>query len=416
MEKKLTENKYCLDIEKLNPDKELIPLLENINTFMLLEEYSRADDLANKIINEKPTSPVGWFAKAVVVSNNFKAKSLCDKSFIDKYKIYEKNILNAIKISSEKAKEYISEKHNNYEKECIEFTEGGIIHSLSLLFDDAIENRRTSKEVCYILAMAYDKDDMRERISFALTKDQNNLYFGLYSALLHVNRINYKNYESGYDSSTSETIEEALGLMFVNPRQSTSDTEDIYISVIIQLCSFLNINSDNIHKYYTEEKRKEYEEEKRIEEEKRDAEEKRKLEELIEEDRKHRKELKKNKIKNLIKRTVLVAFLLCVAVLLAICLVELSRSSPRAVIAEPITEFVDQTDDGNHCYYVMADNCNAINVRTGPGKNYDVVTVIRDRSIKLHPTGMTDGDWIAISTEEFGEAWVNKDVVKMVEE
>lgn len=416
MDNNSVENKSCIDIERMNTEKEFIPVLENINAFILLEEYSRASDLADKIIIDKPASPVGWFAKAVVVSNNFKAKSLCDENFIDKYKIYEKNIQNAIKTANDETKEYISEKHNDYERECIEFTESAIVDSLSILFDNVTKYNLSREETCVLLGKVFD-EDMKERLSYAWTKDNSNIYINLYDALLRVNYRNYKSYESGYTTLTDETIEGVLELMSAKPRKSSSDMEDMFISVILQVCSFLHINPGNIHNYYTEKKLKEYEEEKRIEKEKR-LEEERRLEEelereLEEEERKLHEQRKKEKTKKLIKTIVVIIALVAAAVLIITTFNNITKEKAN----EPTTvSDMENNNTEKYYVYVMADDCTAINIRTGPGKNYDVVAVIRDRSIKMHPMGMTDGDWIAVGTDEYGEAWVNKDVVKMVEE
>ena len=67
-------------------------------------------------------------------------------------------------------------------------------------------------------------------------------------------------------------------------------------------------------------------------------------------------------------------------------------------------------------YYLIADDCGGIHIRTGPGKEHSSIIILRDRSLRMYPTGETNGDWIQIETDEYGIAWVNKDVVKMIEE
>ncbi len=404
-----------INIDKINADESTKVALKNINTFFDLDEYIRADDVAEELIKSQPTSPIGWFAKAAVISENFEAKSYGDAEFVDKCKLYEKNIQNALKMASGKTEEYISEKHKVFEEGCVKCTEGGIVNMLTLALDvNKTEVSKTTQGLRSLLGGVYD--ELRECINFALLKDQNNLIIDLFNAVLHVNHINHKNAENGNSFITKETVEEALDLMGVKPRQSTSYLEDTYISVILYLCSFLNINPGNIQKYYSEEKIKELEEQKRIEEERRKEEERRRQEEQ----KRKLEELKKLRRKKTITKLVIAAVLICVCLLLVKPIMNGLDSLKKDIDSsnylddESTTEITEETEE--EFYYLIADDCGGIHIRTGPGKEHSSIIILRDRSLRMYPTGETSGDWIQIETDEYGVAWVNKDVVKLIEE
>lgn len=420
LEKHMTDNPAQtstggIDIDKLDADENAKTALSNINVFFDLNEYSRANDVAEKLISDNPTSPIGWFAKAAVISENFESKSYGDAEFVDKCKLYEKNIQNALKMASGTAEEYISEKHKVFEEGCVKCTEGGIVNMLTLALDvNKTEVSKTTEGLRSLLGGVYD--ELRECINFALLKDQNNLIIDLFNAVLHVNHINHKNAENGNSFITKETVEEALDLMGVKPRQSTSYLEDTYISVILYLCSFLNINPGNIQKYYSEEKIKELEEQKRIEEERQEEEKRRKQEEQ----KRKLEELKKLRRKKTITKLVIAAVIICVCLLLVkpimngLDSLKKDIDSSNYLDAERTTEVTEETEEA--FYYLIADDCGGIHIRTGPGKEHSSIIILRDRSLRMYPTGETSGDWIQIETDEYGVAWVNKDVVKLIEE
>lgn len=397
-------NETGLDISKLEMNEELVPLLKNVLTFIELEEYSRANDLADKIINDNPTSPIGWLAKATVASLNFTDRSYGSADAVSIDKVFEKNITNAIKMSDGENKKYILSMYEQYKDTCIKDTEAGVVQMLT-----AAAEAKTAQLMRTALGGYYNED--KEVVSYWLTKDPENLYFCLMNALLHVNNINYQNLLSGYTYSsgepilTDETLEEGLGLMALKPRRATTDNDDIFVSSIIVFCAMLSIKAGNLEKYYSDKRLKEIEEENRI------ADEKRK-----EEERKRQEELKKEKKKKTIKRIVIFAILIVVVLLLVNPAKNLFENLEAKVMGYSdvsITEFEGKKD--KQSYYVMADDCNAINIRTGAGKKNKVVTVIKSRKVKMYPTGTTKGDWIQIETDDYGTAWVNKSVVKFVE-
>ena len=398
-----------IDIDKLNVDGDTQVALKNINVFFDLNEYSRADDVAEKLINDNPTSPIGWFAKAAVISKNFEPKSFGGEDLISQYKQYEKNIQNALKMATGEVEEYIAEKFKKYESDCIKCTEGGIVDSLTLALDvNKMKENKTTQGLRCLFGGFYE--EIKDCLNYALLKDQNNLIIDLYTALLHVNHINYKN-SNGI--ITSETVEGALDLMGVNPRQSTSDGEDIYITTILYLCSFLNINPGNIEKYYSAKKIKELEEQRRIEEEKKKEEERQKQEAQ----KRMLEEQKKAKRKKTIIKLVVAAVIICIVILLAKPVMNMLGDFGKKIESPTYVEADIATDaPEKEYYYLIADDCGGIHIRTGPGKEHSSIIILRDRSLRMYPTGETNGDWIQIETDEYGIAWVNKDVVKMIEE
>lgn len=66
-------------------------------------------------------------------------------------------------------------------------------------------------------------------------------------------------------------------------------------------------------------------------------------------------------------------------------------------------------------YYVMADDCDAINIRQHASKTSKVLTVVRSRSMKLIPTGERTDEWIQVKVDGW-RGWVFHDIVKKVEQ
>lgn len=66
-------------------------------------------------------------------------------------------------------------------------------------------------------------------------------------------------------------------------------------------------------------------------------------------------------------------------------------------------------------YYVMADDCDAINIRQHASKTSKVITVVRSRSMKLIPTGERTDEWIQVKVDGW-RGWVFHDIVKKVEQ
>ena len=62
----------------------------------------------------------------------------------------------------------------------------------------------------------------------------------------------------------------------------------------------------------------------------------------------------------------------------------------------------------------MSDDYTHINVRSGPGTDSSVITVLDSQFVRMYPTGNTDGNWIEVDSPDFGIGWVSNKVVQYV--
>lgn len=92
---------------------------------------------------------------------------------------------------------------------------------------------------------------------------------------------------------------------------------------------------------------------------------------------------------------------------------DVSFISAVEMIADKIEK--EKEKENEIFYFVMADDCNAINIRANPSKSALIVTVVRSHETKLTPTGSTAKNWIQVTVD--GETgWVFEDIVKKVTE
>ena len=435
-----------IKIENLCVSEEIVPLLKNVNTFLSLNEYERASAAADKIISEYPDSASGWFAKTVAITENFLPVNMnlnCEEYNATKRKTYLNYKNNTLKMANHENIAYISECFEKYDKICA-YTTAMFTYSfnfqlwVSLLSLDNFGEYKPAF-VRELLAKVFIDCPNYENTA----KDNpDNLILCLFYALHYINRQNYKNQCEYYGVSEDKslldyykdkvityvkletiTLSDAIKKLDLYPKQSGNIECDGYISLIYSFCDLLQIDPGNISKYYSPQTQLEIRElekqelerirQEQIQDEIRKQQEREQREK--EEKERKAKEKKARITKLVIAAVVIIAGILCINPL--IDFVEDKTGVNIRDQKEPIS-FNESTPTENteSAYYIISDDYNSVNVRSGAGTSYSVVKNVSSKSVRMYPTGRTEGNWIEVSSDDFGTGWVSKNIVKLIKE
>ena len=434
------ESRPLIDIQKLNVSEEIIPLLKNVNTFLSLNEYERASDAADKIISQYPDSAAGWFAKTVAITDNFFPVNFNQNSEdynATKKQTYLNYKKNTLKMASQENTDYVSECFDEYDKICAYTTS---MYTFSLNFQlwgslSGFNNLAEYKPALVRETLAKVFVDCPNYETSA-TDNPDDLILCLFYELHYINHQNYKNQCQYYGVSEKDslldyyknkpirnvTLEktslmDTMKNLNLHPKQSDCIEYDGFISLVYSICDTIEVNPGNISKYYSPETQVEIRElEKQEAERIREEERQKKVarEKALEEARRKELEIKAKKRRSIIIKLVIVAIAITACMICIKPVVNFVKdnfgSSKSVVVVEETTENI------NREYYVISDKYSSINVRSGAGTNYSIVTQVHSKSVRLYPTGKTSGNWIEVSSDDFGVGWVSKNIVKLVKD
>lgn len=437
------KSRPLISIEKLCVSEEVIPLLKNVNTFLSLNEYERASVAADKIISEYPDSAAGWFAKTVAITDNFSPVNMnlnCEEYNAAKRRTYLNYKNNALKMANDENAAYVSACFDKYDRLCALTTS---MHTFSINFQLWVSlmdlNNFGEYKPAFVRELLAKLFIDCPNYEDSAKDHPDNLILCLYYALHYINRQNYKKQCEYYGVSEDKSLADYYSSKSINnltletislsdvikkldlyPKQSNCIEYDGFISLIYSICDMVQINPGNISKYYSpqtqlEIRELEKQELERIRQEEIQAEIRKQQErEQREKEEAERKAKKKRDliIKLVVAAVVIIAGLLCINPL--IDFIE-DKIGVNIRGKEPLSVIVNTTESSSLDYYIISDDYSSVNVRSGAGTSYSVVKNVSSKSVRMYPTGRTDGNWIEVSSDDFGVGWVSKNVVKLIE-
>ncbi len=427
-----------IEIDKLFVSDEIADMLKKVNVFLELREFERASEAADKIITEYPESAAGWYAKAIAITDNFCPRRTFYEDMQTGFMKYRQN---ALKKVSPENRYFILREFERYKQSVLEATvvllfmrvQNGVSVILNRA-DDAEENFGP-----YILgfrhiwAQGFDESfcSMTEELIKAYP---SNLVFNLYYAMNKINCENFENqlkyFNANPDDDVSDyydrrsikdmplsekSLTEFLRENNLRIKQADEAYEDGFISYIATLCQILQIDMGDVRKYYTPEALVEIEQMEREEAERLAEEERQRIEahkRKLEEERRRKIEQQKRERRDLIIKLSLVAGFILLLVVLAFAFKD-DISDFFGASNSGATEYYEAYNEFEP-YYVISNDYNSINVRSGAGTDNSVVTKVTSDSLRMYPTGKTEGEWIQVSSDEFSSGWVHESVVKYV--
>lgn len=431
-----------IDISRLEVPENLVPHIQNVNSFLKSGDFSQASSAADAAINEMPDSAVGWFAKIAALTRNFTPANFdSEDSHVDlshrEFVALKKNTIN---MATPGNSAYISARLTEYEGICRNYLEACACSRIALIYQKISDPKFKSygDTVGALtrenLALGFSNNSSYE---YSAKQYPNSLILCCEYVLLYLNAVNNDRQNAYYGKGANEDILDFIDKRPLNkleltktsvtdqfkafglaPEQSDCTEADGYISMLIYVAGRLGINIGRIKDYYSpsaqgeiaqiEQAQEEDERRRKAAEEKRREEERKKQEARKEAERRAlAKQLKRKKNKEIIGK--IVKFAVAAAVILVVI----------GVISNIIKSFDSPKENSRYDsseYYVMSDDYTHINVRTGAGTDYDVITVLDSNEVRMYPTGETDGNWIEIDSPDFGIGWVSKKVVKFVQD
>ncbi len=438
-----------IDIEELMVEECLYPYIEKINSYLKVKDYAKAAETADAAINEKPDSATGWFAKIVALTRNFSPANfdVADSGVDLTHKEFVALKSNALNMSTSENSAYITASLSEYEKKCVKYLEIGSCNRFALIYDRASDPdykdvrdmlgavTRHSLAAPFETSPSYEYFAKQYPESLILCVEYTLLYLNNVNAdkqcayygigknddiFDHYDKRPIKNLELSKTSLTDKMKEFGF-----NPAKSDCVETDGFISIMIYVCDLLGIKAGTLKNYYSSSAQEEFAKAERLAREKRAEDERRKKaaeEKKREEERKKREEreavarYEREKAEKARKRKKTTGTLIKVGIVIAViaalvALFPVIKNGLSGVFDSSTTSRYDGTE-----YYVMSDDYTAINVRSGPGTENSVITVLESRDVKMFPTGTTDGNWIEVDSPDFGIGWVSTKVVKFVTE
>ncbi len=435
------KNRPLIKTEKLCVSDEIIPLLKNVNTFLSLNEYERASAAADKIISEYPDSASGWFAKTVAVTENFLPVNMnlnCEEYNAAKRKTYLNYKNNTLKMANHENVAYVSDCFDKYDKLCTLTT---AMHTFSINFQLWISlldlNNLGEYKPAFVrelLAKVYIDCPNYEDTA----KDNpDNLILCLFYALHYINLQNFKKQCEYYGVSEDKSLldyyndkpinnlkleeislSDAIKKLDLYPKQSNNIEYDGFISLVYAFCELVQIDPGNISKYYSQQtqleiRELEKQELERIREKERQAEIEREKERKKQE--KEEAERKAKKKRDLITKLVVAAIVIVIGLLCINPLIDFIGDSIGLKSEDPEKVVLNTTENNSLDYYIISDDYSSVNVRSGAGTDHSIVKNISSNSVRMYPTGKTEGNWIEVYSDDFGIGWVSKNIVKFVD-
>ncbi|MBR2869092.1 MAG: SH3 domain-containing protein [Clostridia bacterium] len=435
-------DKPPINVKGLCVEEKYLPLIEEINTLLIHHKYNEIEKIADTIIKDQTDSATGWFIKYIALTNHLTPSCYTSDNHNENFLLRGiTEIKNkASETATHKNSTYILDSINLYEQQSVKYTEINVCSRALIFFDRTL--KETSNDSLPNLeatarrnaAISFAENPYHEK---AAKDNPKSLVICAEYTLLYLNNINFKKQCDYYGvdinadvadyinqkpiselQTTEVSLVEQMNLFGFSPEQSKCTETDGYISTLLFICDLLKIDPGNLVKYYSASVHDEIEASKKAEEELRLAAQRKKEEEELKlkekEERKKRAEITKLKAKkSLIKFSKLLAVIISISVVIA--LINNHKDDIAdffdSLFPETTTSIYEKSE-----YYVMSDDYEKINIRTGAGTDSPVICVLDSREVKMFPTGMENGNWIEVDSPDFGIGWVSKKVIKHINE